>query len=197
MYLALKPTRRFTPSQWLLWNATTQEAIPKVMITIQVDCLEAHITICTQSCIREEIAKEVHWLLDKRYQAEIPEDVWTVGVLSVMKKGLLILKVCVSNLVEYLDHLQVTHNCAYTTLMYAWQCHPVAHSSLQNKTRASTAPLVKQLLKGVFRKKLIRKSLGWHPWNVKKVLDPLHAWGKPSVLNFTHLNTEDSHDLGH
>ena len=31
MYLAMEPPRRLRPSQWLLWNATTNEAIPKVM----------------------------------------------------------------------------------------------------------------------------------------------------------------------
>ena len=36
------------------------------------DCLEAHITICAQNIIKEEIARKV---TDKRYQAELPEDV--------------------------------------------------------------------------------------------------------------------------
>ena len=34
--LAIEAPRRFRPSQWLLWNATTQKAIPKVMKSIQL-----------------------------------------------------------------------------------------------------------------------------------------------------------------
>ena len=34
--LAIEPPRRFRPSQWLLWNARTQEMIPKVMKSIQL-----------------------------------------------------------------------------------------------------------------------------------------------------------------
>ena len=36
MHLPVEPPRRFRPSQWLLWNATTWEEIPKVMKSIQL-----------------------------------------------------------------------------------------------------------------------------------------------------------------
>ena len=36
MHLAIEPPRRFRPSQWFLWNATSKEAIPKVMKSIQL-----------------------------------------------------------------------------------------------------------------------------------------------------------------
>ena len=57
---------------------------------------------------------------------------------------------------------------------------------LTEQTRASTPALVKQLLKGV-----VRKNPSATVWadtcDVKKVLDLLHSWGKPSPLNYTHL----------
>ena len=54
------------------------------------------------------------------------------------------------------------------------------------QTRASTAPLVKQLCREVFRKKPPARV--WADiWDVKKVLDLLHGWGKCLVLNYTHL----------
>ena len=54
------------------------------------------------------------------------------------------------------------------------------------QTRASTSPSVKQLLKGVFKRKPPARFLA-DTWDVRKVLDLLHTWGKPSVLSYTHL----------
>ena len=90
-----------------------------------------------------------------------------------------ILKVCVSNLVEYLDYLQVTHDYAYTTLcMHASAICSIVQPTEHTKT--STAPLVKYLIGEVFRKKPARV---WaDTWDVRKVLDLLHVWGKPLVL---------------
>ena len=110
------------------------------------------------------------------------------------ERGIPVLKICVSSLVEYLDHLQVTHDYAYTTL----SMHVSVMCSILQPTeqiRASTAPLVNQLFKGEFRKKPPARVWA-DTWDVKKVLDLLHAWGEPSVLNYRHLNTEDRHDLG-
>ena len=81
----------------------------------------------------------------------------------------------------------------HTTLcMYATAIFSIVQPTEQ--TRASTVPLVKQLLKGVFRKKPPARV--WADiWDMKKVLGLLDSWGKPSVLNYTHL-TLNSHDLG-
>ena len=90
---------------------------------------------------------------------------------------------------EYLDYLQGTHDYGYMTLcMHASAICSILQPTEQ--TRVSTAPLVKQLLKGVLRKKPPARVWA-DTWDVKKVLDLLHAWGKPSVLNYTHvtLNT--------
>ena len=65
------------------------------------------------------------------------------------RMGLPVLKVCVSTLVEYLDFLQVTHSYAYMTLcMHASAICSILQPAEQ--IRVSMAPLVKQLLKGVF-----------------------------------------------
>ena len=80
-----------------------------------VDCLEAHITICAQSGIREEIARKVtdSWTkgTKQNYQGMFE---WWCSFSN--ERWLPVLKVCVSNLMEYLDYLQVTHDYAYTTL---------------------------------------------------------------------------------
>ena len=65
------------------------------------------------------------------------------------------------------------------------------------------APQVKYLLQGVFRKNPPARV--WSDtWDVKKILDLLHAWRKSSVINYTCLtlktvkksNPENSQDLG-
>ena len=139
-----------------------------------VDCLEDHITICAWNGMEEGIARKV-------------TDFWTRGTKQnyqrmfeqlcsfCNERGLPVIKVCVRNLVEYLGHLQVTHNNAYTTLcMHASAICSILQPMVQ--TRVSTAPLVKQLLRGVFRKKP-PASVWADTWDVKKVLDLLHAWG--------------------
>ena len=85
---------------------------------------------------------------------------------------------------EYLNYPQVTHDCAYTTLYI----HASAICSIFKPTeqaRASAIPVVKQLLKGVFRK-------GHHPecgqhLGSEEVLRPTAWLGKPSALNYTWL----------
>ena len=71
-----------------------------------------------------------------------------------------------------------------TLCMYASAICSIHQATEQ--TRASTTLLVKQLLKGVFRKKPLARVQA-DTWDVIKVLDLLHAWGKPAVLNNTCL----------
>ena len=147
-----------------------------------IDCLEAHITICAKSCIRKEIARKVTdpWTKGPKQNYQWMFEQWCS---FCSEKGLPVLKVCVSNLVEYLDLLQVNHDYAYTTLHANAICSILQHIE---QTRASAAPLVKQLLKGVFRKK--QPARVWaDTWGVKKILDLLHAWGKHLILNYTCL----------
>ena len=147
------------------------------------DCLEAHIPICAQSGIREKTARKV-------------TDSWTKGtkqsykqmfeqLCSVYhKRWLPVLKICVNNLVEYLDYLQVTHDYAYMTpSMHASAICRILQPTEQK--RVSIAPLVK-LFKRVFKKKPPTRVWA-DTWDVKKVIDLLHAWGKSLVLNYTHL----------
>ena len=116
-----------------------------------VDCLEAHITICAQSGIGKEIARKVtdSWTEGTKQNYQQMFEQWCP---LCHKRGLLVLKICVINLVDYLVDLQVTHDYAYITLcMHASTICRILQPTEQ--TRASTVPLVKQLLKEVFRKK--------------------------------------------
>ena len=132
------------------------------------------------SGIREEIAWKVtdSWTKGTKHNYQWMFEQW---YSFCHKRGLPVLKICVSNVVEYLDYLQMTHDYAYMTLcMHA--------SAICNKlqpteqTRASIVPLVKQLLIGMFRKKPPTRV-----WDVKQVLNLLHALGEPWVLNYNHL----------
>ena len=79
----------------------------------------------------------------------------------------------------------MTHGYVYITVcMYA----SVICSILQpaEQTKASTAPLVKHIPRGVFRKKP-PANVWADTWHVTKVLNLLHVWGNPSVLNYTCL----------
>ena len=102
------------------------------------------------------------------------------------KKGSLVLKICVNNLVEYLDSLQEIHDYAFTTLcMHASTIWSIVQPT--DQSGASMTSLFKQPLKGVFRKSPLARIWA-DTCVVKKVLDLLHACGKPSALNYTHLN---------
>ena len=124
-----------------------------------------------------------HWLWDKRTKQNYHQmlEQWCS---FCHKRGLAILEICLSDLVEYLDYLQVT------LIMPTWLCmHASAISSIlqpTGQTRASMAPLVKQLLTGVFRKNPPARVWA-DTWDIKKVLNLLHVWGKPSVLKYTPL----------
>ena len=52
--------------------------------------------------------------------------------------------------------------------------------------RASTAPIARQLLKEVLRKNPPARVMA-ETWDVKKVIDLLHAWGKSLTMNDTCL----------
>ena len=149
-----------------------------------IGCLEADIAICAQSSIRKEIARKVtdSWTKGNKQNYQWMFEQWC----SICHKRMLqVLKICVCNWVEYLDYLQVTHDHAYMTLcMHASSICSILEPKKQ--IRVSMAPLIKQLLKGVFRKKPPARV--WtDTWDVKNVLVPPHAWGKPSALNYTHL----------
>ena len=148
------------------------------------DSLETHITICTQNGIRSDIARKVtdSWTngTNKNYQQMHEE--WCS---FCHQRGLPVLKVCVSNLVEYLNQLQVNHDYDYITLCM----HVSAICSIlqpTQQTRASTAPLLRQLLKKMFRKKSPVRVCA-DTSDVMKFLDLLQALEKPSALNYSHL----------
>ena len=135
-----------TPMECHNWegNSKSHEKHP-------VDCFESHIAICAQSGIREEIARKVtdSWTSGTKLNYQRMFEQWCS---FCNERGLPVLKVYVRNLVEYLDHFHVTHDYAYTTLcMHASAICSILQPTEQ--TRASTAPLVKQLLREVFRKK--------------------------------------------
>ena len=157
-----------------------------------MDCLEAPIAICDQSGIREGIDRKVTDSSTKGTKQNYP---WMFEQWCSFcnERGSPVLKVCMSKLVEYLDHFQVPHDYAYTTLCIHASaiCHIL---QLTEYMRASTAPLVKQLLKGLFRRKPPTRVWA-DTWDVKKVLDLMHVCGKPSVVNYTSY-PEDSHGLG-
>ena len=80
-----------------------------------VDCLEAHITICAWNGIREEISRMVTDSGQKE-PSRTTSGYLNSGLLSAIRGHYQSLEICVSNLVEYFDYLQVTHDYAYTTL---------------------------------------------------------------------------------
>ena len=113
--------------------------------------------------------QEGHWLPDKRNEVELPMDVWAMMFFLLWE--LPVLKVCVRNLVNYLNFWQVTHNYAYTMLCI----HVSAICSIPQPTeqmRASTAPLVRQLLNGGSWKNLPVTGLT-DSWDIRKVIDLL------------------------
>ena len=78
MKMAAEPPRRFQPSEWLVWNAATRKAIPKVMGDIKmIDCLEGHIAICTRNWIAWELQKK----------KKITNECFNAGILSTIRKG--------------------------------------------------------------------------------------------------------------
>ena len=154
------------------------------------DYLEDHIAMWVQTGIKEESARKVtdSWIkrTKQNYQWMF-EHWWSL----CHKRGLPFLTICVDNLVEYLDYLQVTHDYAYMTL-----CMPASAICriLQptGQTRVSMAPLVEQLLKGVFRKKTPARVLA-DTWDEGP--RPTTCLGKAFGLEWHSTNLEDSHDL--
>ena len=117
------------------------------------------------------------------------------------KRGLPVLEICVSNLVEYLDYLQLTHDYAYMTLcMHAMTLciHASAiYSILQptEQTGTLTAPLVQQLLKGGVQKETTSQSLGWY-LRCKEGPKPNICLGKAFSLGLYSSNPQDRHEHG-
>ena len=110
---------------------------------------------------REEIARKVtdSWTKGTKQNYQWMFEQWCS---FCHKRGLLVLKICVSNLVEYLDYLQVTHDYAYMTLcMHASAIYSILQPIEQ--TRASRVPWVKQLLKWGVQKEATSQSLGLIP----------------------------------
>ena len=98
-----------------------------------------------------------------------------------LKSGLPVLDICLCKLREYFDLLQVTYVYAYTNLcIHACGIYSILQPTEQ--IRPLMAPLVKQLLKDVFRKNPPARVCA-DTWDVKKVLDQLHAWGNPLAFN--------------
>ena len=89
------------------------------------------------------------------------------------QKGLSSLDVCVSDLVEYLDLLQVNHDYFYRKLsMYVSVICSILWPTEQ--TRSSSASSVWQFLKGVFMRN--QPDRVWaETWNIKKVNDLLQS----------------------
>ena len=83
------------------------------------------------------------------------------------------------------DFLQINHGYSYCILGMSIS----AICSILQPTEqagASSASIVWQLLKGVFRRNPPARV--WAEiWDVKKVIYLLHSWGKPGTLNYTNL----------
>ena len=86
---------------------------------------------------------------------------------------------------EYSYFLQINHDYSYRMLsMHASAIYSICQPTQQ--TMASSAPFVQQLLKGVFRRDPPTRVWA-ETWDVKKVIDLLHSWGKLAVQNYTRL----------
>ena len=98
------------------------------------------------------------------------------------------LNIWVSDLVEYLDFLHANYGYSFKTLSIHAS---VLCSILQpiEQTRASTAAIVKQLLKDVFRKNPPPRVWA-ETWDIKTVIDLLYSLEKPSALNYTRLTAK-------
>ena len=86
---------------------------------------------------------------------------------------------------ECLDLFQVPHDYVHMILcMHASAICSILQPTKQ--TRDSVVLIVKQLLKAVFKKNPPARVWA-DTWDVKEILNLLHAWGKSSVLNYSHL----------
>ena len=86
---------------------------------------------------------------------------------------------------NYPDFLQTNHNCTYKKFsMHASTICSILQPKEQ--TRVSKVTIIRQLLKGVLRKKLPTRVLG-EIWDVIKIIDLLLSWSKPANLKNTRL----------
>ena len=108
------------------------------------------------------------------------------------QKGLTTLQTCVSELVDYMDFLQINHEYSFRMLsMYASAISSILWPTEQ--TRTSAVSIVQQLLKGLFR--MNPPTMVWtESWVFKKVIDLLHPLGKPAVLNYLQVESQDGDD---
>ena len=153
--------------RWLLWTAVTKEAVPELMRELFLTALRL---ISPSVFIQKEISRKFtdSWTKGTKQNYQWMFEQWHS---FCCERGLPVLEVSVSNLVNYLNFLQITKDYAYRTLFM----HPSAICSIFQPTKemkASTAPLIRQLLKGVFRKNPSAKIWA-EVWNLKKIIDLL------------------------
>ena len=90
-----------------------------------------------------------------------------------------------SDLTEYLDFFQLNHDYSYRMCsIHANVICSTLHSTEQ--TRASLAPIIWQILIGVFRRNP-PAGVWTDTQDVKKVTDLLQSWDRPVALNYTRL----------
>ena len=130
------PSNRAAKKVWTITVApmecNIQGSNPKGHGKHPIDCLEAHITICTNSGIREEIARKVtdYWTKEtSRTASRCLNSVF----LFHYRRELPILNICVNNLVEHLVYFQVTHAYTYPTLCIHASAICSINSSLPNR----------------------------------------------------------------
>ena len=110
-----------------------------------IDCLEAHIIICAQSSIREEIARKVteSWTKGTEQNYQWLFEQWCS---FCHKRGLPVLQICEHNLVEYNDYLHDSWLCLHDSVCIPVSC--VVYSSLQNRQGPQQHPWSNNSLKG-------------------------------------------------
>ena len=144
MSLVTESPRRFQPSKWLLCNAARREAIPMIMRDIKLIAwkLSSHsipgVELQTAEKMTDSWTTNYQWI--SKHQCSFHN-----------KKGLPTLEVSVSDLVEYLDFLQVNHDYCYGMLnMHASVIRNILQPTEQ--TMASSVPIFWHCCKWVFRR---------------------------------------------
>ena len=178
--MAVLPPRRFKPHKWLLTNATTGEAIPKVMESIKLTAWKLSYRVCRREGLSDEATRRVLARWRKSTQAGY-RPAWNDWCAFRRKEGLPVLQVCVKDLAEFLNHQIMTKNHKSSTLEHAASAICSILEPLAER-RASAAPVIKAILMGAFYDNPpSRRTCA--TWDVKKVLDMLKAWGPPDQLN--------------
>ena len=86
---------------------------------------------------------------------------------------------------KYLEFLQVNYDSSYRMLSMHVS---VVYTMLQptEQTRVSSAPIVHQLFKEIFRRNPLTRVWA-ETWGIQKVNDFLHSWDKLAALSYTKL----------